>query len=97
VASEHNAYEIATWLAVNSTTGWRWDDDSASPFFNFHDETADVLRQVWYDDPASLGIKAARAGAMGWRGTGAWNMDAVFGPGLSADAAQLYLRALQAM
>jgi di-N-acetylchitobiase len=57
----------------NVTTGRRWDENTASPYFNF---LADGhLKQMWYDDPASLLIKRGIVTRLGLRGFGPYQLD----------------------
>jgi spore germination protein YaaH len=81
---------------ANSSTGWQWDTSSHSPWFNVQDPATGAVFQFWYDDPASLAQKASLAQELGLLGVGCWQIDAVFGPGLSQDAAINALHALQA-
>lgn len=95
VGREFNASIIQQWLDADSSSGRQWDAEARSPWFNIVNATGGV-QQVWYDDAASLALKAQLAGTMGLRGTGSWQMDSVFGPGLPRDLALERIRALQA-
>ncbi len=54
-----------------STTGRRWDDYQAAPYFNTVESGTTV--QYWYDDVASLTPKYARARELGLRGVGPYS------------------------
>jgi di-N-acetylchitobiase len=95
VGREFNASIIAQWLDTSSSSGRQWDEASMSPWFNMVNASG-AVQQVWYDDAASLALKAQFAGSMGLLGTGSWQMDSVLGPGLSHDLALERIRALQA-
>lgn len=86
--------EVEPWIE-GSSTGWQWDSESETPWFNLVGPNQGVS-QVWFDNPASLALKANLAGIMGLRGTGAWEMDAVFGNGMAPTLSAAYLRALSA-
>ncbi len=94
VGREHDMSEVEPWIK-GSSTGWQWDSESETPWFNVVDSDGSV-NQVWFDNPASLALKANLAGLMGLRGTGAWEMDAVFGRGMASSLTSAYLHALSA-
>ena len=44
---------------------------------NLLQDSSGKLKQVWFDDERSLGLKYAAAKALGLRGVGMWNADAL--------------------
>ena len=65
-------------LLPNATNGGvRLNATLQSKFFNFRGE-GDELRQVWYDDPETLGAKYALAKRKGLRALGMWVADDVY-------------------
>ncbi|OQR91608.1 Di-N-acetylchitobiase [Achlya hypogyna] len=63
--------------AVGSMTTRRWDNMTATPYFQrtVMRGGASVTVQTWYDDPESLGRKFALAGTLG--GVGMWHVDSL--------------------
>ena len=54
--------------------GLQWDKASASPFFNYKDQTDHAMHQVWFDNPLSLKIKYDfLTMGLGLRGLAMWN------------------------
>jgi len=66
---------IMAGMLQNSTSGRLWDRRAASPYFTIKDPKTGGYRQVWYDDPASLGIKYTIASDLDLRGVGMWEAD----------------------
>ena len=58
-----------------NTTAVRWDPSSASHYVNYVDPTTGAVRQIWFDDAASLAPRYAVAVAAGLRGIAVWNVD----------------------
>jgi hypothetical protein len=56
-------------------TGLRWDNFSASPFFNYN--SSGQVRQVWFDNAESLRMKYAMAKELGILGVGPFEFSSV--------------------
>lgn len=95
VGREHDAAEILSWLP-SSSTGWKWDRDARSPWFNLVNETTKAVSQVRFDNPGSLALKASLAGDAGLLGTGSWEIDSLLS-GAGVAGAIEYIRALKAV
>jgi len=54
--------------------GRRWDAAGQVPWFRFRDANSDGMRQGYYDDPQSLGIKYDHVRRNGLAGVGIWSL-----------------------
>lgn len=63
-------------LLHNASRGYTWDGALEAPWFDVLWRDGSV-RQIWFDDPTSTGLKFAAAKSAGWRGVGMWNLDAL--------------------
>eukprot|EP00966_Prymnesium_polylepis_P175470 4060648-Prymnesium_polylepis.1 len=73
---------LGTRCAVVRTGGGalpRWDASTQSPYFNYRADGE--LRQMWFDDPTSSGLKYAAAMRLGVRGVGPFTWDDLDGDG----------------
>ena len=61
-------------LMVARSSGLRWSTAYQSPYFNYID-SVNVVHQVWFDNPNSLGKKYAISADKNLRGVAIWNSD----------------------
>ena len=79
---------IESLLHGNKTSGSKWSNTSASPYFNY--KKSNEIHQVWYDDPRSLYIKYNYAIKAGVRGIGMWTADFPNYTGFPKDSAAMW-------
>lgn len=66
--------ELQDLIVSRAMSAPQWDQDSASPFFNYEDSVGGK-HQVWYDNKNSLKLKYEFAAEAGLNGVAIWNAD----------------------